>query len=127
MRLFHDPNLKTVKASIPDIYLRNGMRFRASGIPFKDDAFEFKSITMRDYRQCDMCSGGSVEDEPHVVFEYPFYYDLRRDKKWSGLFIRNPEKGMPTFMSQRRQAEVYELIFHVVQKRFPNGWISGLG
>jgi hypothetical protein len=86
MRLFHDPNLKTVKASIPDRYLRNGMRFRASGIPFKDNAFELKSIKMRDYRQCDMCSGGVVEDEPHVVFDCPFYDDLRRDKIWSCLF-----------------------------------------
>jgi hypothetical protein len=68
MRLFHDRNLKTVKASIPDIYLRNGMRFRASGIPFQDNDFEFKSIKMRDYRHCDMCSGGFVEDEPHKVF-----------------------------------------------------------
>jgi hypothetical protein len=42
MRMFQDPNLKTVKALIPDIYLRNGMRFRASRIPFKDNAFEFK-------------------------------------------------------------------------------------
>jgi hypothetical protein len=49
MRLLHDPNLKTVKASIPDIYLINGMRFRASGIPFKDNAFELKSLKMRDY------------------------------------------------------------------------------
>jgi hypothetical protein len=48
IRMFHDPNLKTVKASIPDIHLRNGMRFRASGIPFKDNAFEFKSIGIRD-------------------------------------------------------------------------------
>jgi hypothetical protein len=31
------------------------------------------------------------------------------------------------FMSQMRQAELYEFIFYVVQKRFPNGWISGLG
>jgi hypothetical protein len=77
MRLFHDPNLKTVKASIPDIYLRNGMRFRASGILFKDNAFEFNSIKMRDYRRCDTCSGGFVEDEPHVVFDCPFYDDLR--------------------------------------------------
>jgi hypothetical protein len=108
-----------VKASIPDIYRRNGMRFRASGIPFKDNAFEFMSIKMRDYRQCDMCCGGFVEDEPHVVFDCPFYDDLRRDKKWSDLFIRNPEKEMHIFMSQRRQAEVYEFIFHVVQKIFP--------
>jgi hypothetical protein len=76
MRLFHDPNLKTGKASIPDIYLRNGMRFRASGVPFKENAFEFKSMKMRDYRQCDMCSGGFVEDELHVVFDCPFYVDL---------------------------------------------------
>jgi hypothetical protein len=105
IRLFHDPNLKTMKASIPDIYLRNGMGFRASGIPFKDNAFELKSIKMRDYRQCDMCSGGFVEDEPYVVFDCPFYDDLRRDMKWSGLFIRNPEKEMYIFMSQRRQAD----------------------
>jgi hypothetical protein len=76
MRLFHDPNLKTVKASIPDIYLNYGMRFHASGIPFKDNAFAFKSIKMGDYRQCDMCSGGVMEDEPHVVFDCPFYDDL---------------------------------------------------
>jgi hypothetical protein len=119
MRLFHDPNLKTVKASIPDRYLRNGMRFRASGIPFKDNAFEFKSIKMRDYRQCDMCSRGIVEDEPHVVFDCPFYDDLRRDKKWSCLFLLNKKNEMHIFMSQRRQAEVYEFLYYLVQKRFP--------
>ena len=47
MRLFHDPYLKTVKVSIPDIYLR----FCASGIPFQDNAFHFQSIKMREYRE----------------------------------------------------------------------------
>jgi hypothetical protein len=74
---------------------------------------------MRDYRQCDMCSGGVMEHEPHVVFDCPFYYDLRRDKKWSYLFLRNKENEMHIFMSQRRQGEEYELLFHVVQRRFP--------
>jgi hypothetical protein len=61
-----------------------------------------------------------VEDEPYVVFDCPFYYDLRRDKKWSCLFRSNPGNEMHIFMFQRRQAEVCEFIFYVVQKRFQN-------
>jgi hypothetical protein len=70
------------------------MRFCASGISFRDNAFDLKRPGMRDYRQCDRCSGGEVEDEPHVVFVCPFNDDLRRDKEWSCLFINNPGNEM---------------------------------
>jgi hypothetical protein len=100
------------------MHLRNGMSFRASGIPFKDNAFDFKSIGMRYYGHCDRCSGGVVEGEPHVVLDCPFYDDLRRDKKWSYQLRNNPGNVMHIFMPQRRQAEVYEFIFYMVQKKF---------
>jgi hypothetical protein len=70
-----------------------------AGFHWKDNAFEYKSIGMIDYRQCDRCSGGVVEDEPHVVFYCPFYDDLRRDKKWSCLFRNNRGNEMHMFMS----------------------------
>jgi hypothetical protein len=51
MRFFHDLNLKTVKVWIPDIYSRNGMRFWAGGIQFKDNAFELIRRYSRDHRR----------------------------------------------------------------------------
>ena len=68
--------------------------------------------------------GRSAPANPHILSGRKL---MSKDKKWSGLFITNPEKEMHIFMSLKRQAEVYEFIFYVVQQRFPNGWISGLG
>jgi hypothetical protein len=83
MRFLYDLNLETVKASIQDIYIRNGIRFRAGEIQFKDSAFEFKILYSRDLRRCDMCICRDVEDKRHAVFDCAFYEDLRRDKRWS--------------------------------------------
>jgi hypothetical protein len=76
---------REMKASIPDIYIRNGMRFRAGGIQFKDNAFELKISFSRDLRRCDMCICRDVEDEQHVVFDCACYEDLQRDKRCVGF------------------------------------------
>ena len=118
MKYFHDDKFTTLKASVPEVYLRNGMCFRTGSIQFKDNDYKLKSRNNLCHRFCSLCDLGVVEDEQHVIFQCPFYNDLREDQRWAHLFNK-VMGGMNIFMSQRRQPEVYEFLFRVVRRRFP--------
>ena len=94
------------------------MCFRTGSIQFKDNDYKLKSRNNLCHRFCSLCDLGVVEDEQHVIFQCPFYNDLREDQRWAHLFNK-VMGGMNIFMSQRRQPEVYEFLFRVVRRRFP--------
>jgi hypothetical protein len=102
----------------PETYLRNGMFFRTGSIQFKDNNCRINGRNSTRHRFCSLCDLGVVEDEQHMIFQCPFYDDLREDQRWAHLFNKILD-GMTWFMSQRRQPEVYEFLFRVVRRRFP--------
>jgi hypothetical protein len=112
MKYFHEDKFTTFKASLPEIYLKNGMCFRTGSIQFKDNDYKIKCRKSIRHRFCSLCDLGVVEDEQHVIVQCPVYDDLREDQQWAHFF-NNILDGMTCFMSQRRQPEVYEFLFRV--------------
>jgi hypothetical protein len=116
MMYFHDDKFMTLKASKPETYLRNGMCFRTGSIQLKDNDYKLKSRNNIRHRLRSLCDLGVVKYERHVTFYCPFYDDLRKDQRWAHLFNMNLDETLMIFMSQRRQPEVYELLFQVVRR-----------
>jgi hypothetical protein len=62
MNCFHDDKFTALKASLPEIYLRNGMCFRTGSIQFKDNDNKLKNRNNIRHRFCVLCDLSVVED-----------------------------------------------------------------
>jgi hypothetical protein len=102
MKYFHDDKFTTLKASIPEAYLRNGMCFRAGSIQSKDNDYKLKSRNNIRHRFCSLYDLGVVEDEQHLIFHCPFFNDLR-ENQWRAHLFNKIMGGMNILMSVGHQ------------------------
>jgi hypothetical protein len=93
-----------LKTPIPEIDFCIGIMFRTGGINFKDNDFRYKRGGSRaaEGRQYDNYSLNVVEDEYHVVFDFPFYNGLREDKRLSMIFEGQERKNMIAFTTHKK-------------------------